>query len=89
MFSCSYLFQNLTGSHIYYWSPADEVQAGPQGTKKKILLPAHSMHELKVMHNSCCMSVLQHAPLVHRLYVVGDMSDMICLMAQCAGPLGE
>eukprot|EP00878_Enallax_costatus_P006928 GHUV01007260.1.p1 GENE.GHUV01007260.1~~GHUV01007260.1.p1 ORF type:complete len:2890 (+),score=849.52 GHUV01007260.1:2-8671(+) len=43
-----YLIQNLTGSHLYYWSPTDEASRGMHGAKRRVLLPAHCMHELKV-----------------------------------------
>lgn len=43
-----YLIQNLCGSHLWYWSYGDEPSTGTKLARRRVLLPAHSMQELKV-----------------------------------------
>ncbi|WIA12623.1 hypothetical protein OEZ85_006280 [Tetradesmus obliquus] len=43
-----YLIQNLCGSHLWYWSYEEERPGGGRVAKRRVLLPAHSMQELKV-----------------------------------------
>ncbi|KAF6253188.1 hypothetical protein COO60DRAFT_1463300 [Scenedesmus sp. NREL 46B-D3] len=43
-----YLIQNLCGSHLWYWSHEEERPGGGRLAKRRVLLPAHSMQELKV-----------------------------------------
>lgn len=45
---CRYLIQNLCGSHLWYWSYEEERPGGGRVAKRRVLLPAHSMQELKV-----------------------------------------
>jgi hypothetical protein len=45
---CRYLIQNLCGSHLCYWSYEEERPGGGRVPKRRVLLPAHSMQELKV-----------------------------------------